>query len=70
MHPGRVLKAVFMQDHDLNQSMLAHIMGCAPNKINEIVNGKQGCLTQHVDIWFLKQFSLRRKIPYKNPLTQ
>ena len=42
MHPGRVLASVFMKDHELNQSQLAEKLGCAPNKINEIVNGKRG----------------------------
>jgi addiction module HigA family antidote len=30
-----------MNDRDLNQSELAEMLGCAPNKINEIVNGKR-----------------------------
>ena len=42
MHPGRVLASIFMQDHDFNQTKLAEKLGCAPNKINEIVNGKRG----------------------------
>jgi len=42
MHPGRVLAAVFMVDHGLNQSQLAERLGCAPGKINEIVNGRRG----------------------------
>jgi addiction module HigA family antidote len=42
MHPGKVLASIFMQDHDLNQTKLAEKLGCTPNKINEIVNGKRG----------------------------
>jgi addiction module HigA family antidote len=31
-----------MQQLNLNQSQLAELIGCAPRKINEIVNGKRG----------------------------
>ena len=41
-HPGKILEAIYMEDHNLNQSELAKKLGCAPNKINEIVRGKRG----------------------------
>ncbi len=41
MHPGVVLNEVYMQEMGLNQSQLAEKCGCAPRKINEIVNGKR-----------------------------
>ncbi len=46
MHPGRVLATVYMADMGLNQSELATRCGCAPRKINEIVNGKRGISPQ------------------------
>jgi addiction module HigA family antidote len=42
MHPGQVLSEVYMSEMGLNQTALADICGCAPRKINEIVNGKRG----------------------------
>lgn len=42
MHPGKVLKEVYMSQLDLNQTSLANLCGCSPRKINEIVNGKRG----------------------------
>ena len=42
LHPGKVLAEVYMAELDLNQTMLAKKCGCAPRKINEIVNGKRG----------------------------
>lgn len=42
MHPGKVLKEVYMSQLDLNQTDLAKSCGCSPRKINEIVNGKRG----------------------------
>ena len=41
MHPGLVLTEVYMTEMGLNQSDLARLCGCAPRKINEIVNGKR-----------------------------
>ena len=41
MHPGLVLAEVYMTEMGLNQSDLARLCGCAPRKINEIVNGKR-----------------------------
>ena len=41
MHPGQVLKLVYMEEMNLNQTQLANLCGCAPRKINEIVNGKR-----------------------------
>jgi len=41
MHPGFVLAEVYMAEMALNQSSLAKLCGCAPRKINEIVNGKR-----------------------------
>jgi addiction module HigA family antidote len=42
MHPGKVLAEVYMADLGFNQSQLAAAIGCAPRKVNEIVNGKRG----------------------------
>lgn len=42
MHPGKVLAEVYMAEMGLNQSDLARRCGCAPRKINEIVNGRRG----------------------------
>ena len=38
---GLVLAEVYMTEMGLNQSQLAKLCGCAPRKINEIVNGKR-----------------------------
>lgn len=42
LHPGKVLAEVYMAEMNLNQTGLARLCGCAPRKINEIVNGKRG----------------------------
>ena len=42
LHPGRVLAEIYMKEMALNQTSLAKQCGCAPRKINEIVNGKRG----------------------------
>lgn len=42
MHPGQVLKEVYMNEMGLNQTGLAQLCECSPRKINEIVNGKRG----------------------------
>lgn len=41
MHPGQVLANVYMSDRNLSQTALAEMIGCAPRKINEIVNAKR-----------------------------
>ena len=41
MHPGTVLREIYMKEMDLNQSQLAEKCDCSPRKINEIVNGKR-----------------------------
>ena len=41
MHPGEVLASVYMEEMGLNQTSLAELCGCAPRKINEIVNKKR-----------------------------
>ena len=41
MHPGLVLSEVYLKELGLNQSQFAEKCGCAPRKINEIVNGKR-----------------------------
>lgn len=41
LHPGVVLSEVYMAEMGLNQTKLATMCGCAPRKINEIVNGKR-----------------------------
>jgi addiction module HigA family antidote len=46
MHPGMVLREIFMREMGLNQSQLARMCGCSPRKINEIVNGKRGISPQ------------------------
>ena len=42
LHPGEVLKEIYMKDRNYNQSTLAEALGCTHKKINEIVNGKRG----------------------------
>ena len=42
LHPGKVLSEIYMADMGFNQTELARRCGCAPRKINEIVNGKRG----------------------------
>jgi addiction module HigA family antidote len=41
LHPGTVLAAVYLSQMNMSQSALASKCGCAPRKINEIVNGKR-----------------------------
>lgn len=41
MHPGQVLKEIYMTEMGLNQSSLAEKCKCSPRKINEIVNRKR-----------------------------
>ena len=41
LHPGEVLSSVYMKEMGLNQTSLAELCGCAPRKINEIVNKKR-----------------------------
>jgi antitoxin HigA-1 len=41
MHPGVLLREVYMKEMGLNQSQLAERCKCSPRKINEIVNGKR-----------------------------
>lgn len=41
MHPGHVLKEIYMTEMGLNQSALAEKCECSPRKINEIVNCKR-----------------------------
>ena len=41
LHPGKVLKSVYMEEMQLNQTALAKICTCSPRKINEIINGKR-----------------------------
>jgi len=42
IHPGTVLREIYMAEMSLNQTLLAKRCKCAPRKINEIVNGKRG----------------------------
>ncbi len=46
LHPGIVLREVYLPEMDLNQTQLANRCGCSPRKINEIVNGKRGISPQ------------------------
>ena len=41
LHPGTILREVYMDQMGLNQTELAQLCKCAPRKINEIVNGKR-----------------------------
>ncbi len=41
MHPGEVLQSVYMKEMGMSQTALAKLCGCAPRKINEIVNKKR-----------------------------
>jgi addiction module HigA family antidote len=42
LHPGIVLREVYMAEMGLNQTQLAKTCGCSHRKINEIINGKRG----------------------------
>ncbi|MBF0363843.1 MAG: HigA family addiction module antidote protein [Oligoflexia bacterium] len=42
LHPGIVLKEIYMSEMGLNQTQLASMCACSPRKINEIINGKRG----------------------------
>lgn len=46
MHPGQVLKEIYMAEMGLNQSSLAEKCKCSPRKINEIVNRKRSISPQ------------------------
>lgn len=46
LHPGEVLKEVYMKEMNLNQSQFADLCHCSPRKINEIVTGKRGISPQ------------------------
>jgi addiction module HigA family antidote len=46
LHPGVVLREVYMAEMDLNQTQLAKLCGCSHRKINEIINGKRGISPQ------------------------
>lgn len=46
LHPGIVLNEIYMAEMGLNQTQLAKKCGCAPRKINEIINGKRGISPQ------------------------
>ena len=46
MHPGEVLKEVYMKEMGLNQSHLAKLCDCSHRKINEIVNCKRAISPQ------------------------
>lgn len=41
-HPGEILKKIYLEQLNLNQTQLADKLGCAHRKVNEIVNGKRG----------------------------
>ena len=41
MHPGRVLREIYMREMGFNQTQLAEAIGCAHRKINEVVNAKR-----------------------------
>ena len=45
-HPGEVLKEIYLEDMGITQSELARRIGCAVQKVNEVVNGKRG-VTAH-----------------------
>jgi addiction module HigA family antidote len=46
LHPGIVLREVYMAEMNLNQTQLAKICDCSHRKINEIINGKRGISPQ------------------------
>ena len=46
LHPGVVLREVYMAEMGLNQTQLAKICGCSHRKTNEILNGKRGISPQ------------------------
>jgi len=46
LHPGVVLREVYMAEMGLNQTQLAKKCACSHRKINEIINGKRGISPQ------------------------
>jgi len=46
LHPGVVLREIYMTEMALNQTQLAHKCDCSHRKINEIINGKRGISPQ------------------------
>lgn len=40
-HPGQILKDIYMNQLQWNQTQLAEKLGCAHRKVNEIINGKR-----------------------------
>jgi addiction module HigA family antidote len=46
LHPGIVLREVYMAEMGLNQTQLAKTCGCSHRKVNEIINGKRGISPQ------------------------
>jgi len=46
LHPGVVLREIYMAEMGLNQTQLAQKCGCSHRKINEIINGKRGISPQ------------------------
>jgi addiction module HigA family antidote len=41
-HPGEILKKIYLEQLNMNQTQLAEKLGCAHRKVNEIINGKRG----------------------------
>ena len=46
LHPGTVLREIYMTEMSLNQTQLAQKCSCSHRKINEIINGKRGISPQ------------------------
>jgi addiction module HigA family antidote len=56
-HPGKILKAEFLEEVGLSQNRLANAIGVPSNRIHAIVNGTRN-VTADTDLRLCKFFSL------------
>ena len=56
-HAGKILHEEFMEPYRLSQNALARIIGVAPSRITDIVNGRRG-ITADTDLRLTRLFGL------------
>ena len=56
-HTGKILFEEFMEPYKLSQNALAKIIGVAPSRITDIVNGRRG-ITADTDLRLTRLFGL------------
>ena len=56
-HIGKILFEEFMEPYKLSQNMLARIIGVAPSRITDIINGRRG-ITADTDLRLTRLFGL------------